>query len=144
MTDGARQIGHEQVRRDHAARDVRLRQLGRIDVTQRTAGDDQDLVRVDKAIEDGSLEKPAFITVLHNGVLIHNHTELKGITPFDRPPTYIKHAPKGPISLQDHGNPVRFRNIWVREFELVEGVQEREPFMRNGNKETPLSELSKQ
>ena len=93
--------------------------------------------------EDGSLEKPAFITVLHNGVLIHNHTELKGITPFDRPPTYIKHAPKGPISLQDHGNPVRFRNIWVREFELVEGVQEREPFMRDGNKETPLSELSK-
>ncbi len=88
--------------------------------------------------EDGSLTSPAFISVLHNGVLILNHFELKGDTPFNRPPKYEKHAPTGPISLQDHGNPVRFRNIWVREYKQASGEQEREPFIRDGDKETPV------
>ena len=65
--------------------------------------------------EDGSLRSPAFVTVIHNGVLIQNHVELKGGTVYIGPPSYTKHADKLPIILQDHGNPVQFRNIWIRE-----------------------------
>lgn len=93
--------------------------------------------------EDGSLESPAYVTVVHNGVLLLNHFELKGDTPFNRPPQYIAHKPVGPISIQDHGNPVRFRNIWLRPIRPVVGEQAREPFLRNGDKETPLSEVAK-
>ncbi len=88
--------------------------------------------------EDGSLKSPAYITAVHNGVLILNHFELKGDTPFVRPPKYEKHSDKGPLSLQDHGNPLRFRNIWVREIQPVEGKQVRAPFIRKGNEETPI------
>lgn len=88
--------------------------------------------------EDGSLKSPAFITVMHNGVLMLNHFELLGDTPFNRPPEYKSHPPKGPISLQDHGNPMRFRNIWVREFKPTTGAVDREPFLRKGNQEIPL------
>ncbi len=64
---------------------------------------------------DGSLETPAFVTMLHNGVLVHNHTEVIGAMAYRAVGKYTAHGAKGPISLQDHGNPVRFRNIWVRE-----------------------------
>ena len=64
---------------------------------------------------DGSLKKPAFITVVHNGVLIHNHVELSGGTSWSEPPRYSSHPEKEPLHLQFHGNPVQFRNIWVRE-----------------------------
>lgn len=64
--------------------------------------------------EDGSLFSPAKVTVLHNGVLVQNHTELKGATEYIGLPNYKAHG-KAPISLQDHGNPVQFRNIWIRE-----------------------------
>ncbi|MCA9066103.1 MAG: DUF1080 domain-containing protein [Planctomycetaceae bacterium] len=91
--------------------------------------------------EDGSLASPAYITAIHNGVLILNHFELKGDTPFTRPPRYNKHADKLPIRLQDHGNPVRFRNIWVRELKPISGEQVRPPFLRNGKgEETPIPE----
>lgn len=63
----------------------------------------------------GVLVKPAYVTVLHNGVAIHNHTEILGNTWFHQPPAYdANHPEKGPIRLQDHGNPMRFRNIWIR------------------------------
>ena len=88
--------------------------------------------------EDGSLESPAYITALHNGVIILNHFELKGDNPFHRPPQYNQHAETGPISLQDHGNPVRFRNIWVRPIVPIGGEQVRPPFLRDGDKETPI------
>ena len=65
--------------------------------------------------DDGTLEKPATITVLHNGVLIQNNFELKGPCVFIGEPYYIPHPEKLPILLQDHGDKVRFRNIWVRE-----------------------------
>ena len=65
--------------------------------------------------EDGSVAKPGFVTVLHNGVLIHNHVELQGGTFWDQPPHYETHPEKLPIHIQDHGNPMRFRNIWIRE-----------------------------
>jgi hypothetical protein len=64
---------------------------------------------------DGSVETPAYLTLLHNGVLLHNHTPLIGAVAFRAVGKYSPHGPKGPITLQDHGNPVRFRNIWVRE-----------------------------
>ncbi len=88
--------------------------------------------------EDKKLVSPAYVTVVHNGVLILNHFELKGDTPFNRPPRYEAHEPVGPIALQDHGNPVRFRNIWIREFKPTTGEQIRKPFLRNGDKETPI------
>jgi hypothetical protein len=64
---------------------------------------------------EGKVAKPAYITVLHNGVLVHNHFELHGITSYVEPPRYNKHGDKEPIHLQFHGNPVKFRNIWIRE-----------------------------
>ena len=82
--------------------------------------------------DDGSLKSPAYITAIHNGVLILNHFELKGDTPFTRPPQYKKHADRLPIRLQDHGNPVRFRNIWVREIGAAKGDQAEPPFLRDG------------
>mgnify|MGYP003633858907 CR=1 FL=1 len=88
--------------------------------------------------EDGSLKSPAFITALHNGVVVLNHFELLGDTPFNRPPQYTKHAEVGPISLQDHGNPVRFRNLWVRPISAPQGERVREPYLRNGDLETPI------
>ena len=65
--------------------------------------------------EDGTLESPAYVTVLHNGVVIHNHFELAGGTFWHKAAEYTQHADKLPISFQNHGNPVRYRNIWVRE-----------------------------
>jgi hypothetical protein len=88
--------------------------------------------------EDGTLKSPAFMTAVHNGVLIINHFSLLGTTPFNTPPKYEKHD-KRPIRIQFHGNPVRFRNIWVREIKPIEGKRTREPFMRNGSRETPIT-----
>lgn len=65
--------------------------------------------------EDGSLKSPAYITVLHNGVLIQNHFELKGGTFWDQAPEYTPHAEREPLMIQFHGNPIRFRNIWIRD-----------------------------
>lgn len=64
--------------------------------------------------EDGNLARPAFMTVLQNGVLIQNHVLIKGDTPYIGLPKYKKHG-KLPLKLQDHGNPVSYRNIWIRE-----------------------------
>ena len=62
---------------------------------------------------DGTLETPAFITVMHNGVLVQNHYELKGATMYIGAPAYSAHGAK-PLSLQDHNHGVSYRNIWVR------------------------------
>mgnify|MGYP002623169934 FL=1 len=70
--------------------------------------------------EDGTVAKPARVTVLHNGVLVQHALELQGGTFYDRPPSYTKHPEKLPFSIQYHGNPVRFRNIWVREINQLE------------------------
>ncbi len=68
--------------------------------------------------EDGSLFTPARVTVLHNGVLIQNNTELRGPTQYIGLPEYKKAHGKSQIKLQDHGDPsepISFRNIWIRE-----------------------------
>ncbi len=65
--------------------------------------------------EDGKLQRPATITVLQNGVLVQDHFRLKGETAWDSAPEYHAHPDKLPLQLQFHGNPVRFRNIWIRE-----------------------------
>lgn len=63
---------------------------------------------------DSSLQSPAKITVIHNGILVQNNTVLWGGTQYIGLPAYIMHKEQEPISLQDHGNPVSFRNIWIR------------------------------
>jgi len=62
----------------------------------------------------GALDKPAVVTVLHNGVVVHNATPFWGPTQHRRIDPYTPDTAKGPIALQDHGNPVHFRNIWLR------------------------------
>ncbi len=64
---------------------------------------------------DGSLLKPARMTVFHNGILVHDNDVLTGPTAHKARPPYKAHPDKLPLSLQDHGNPVRYRNIWIRE-----------------------------
>lgn len=62
---------------------------------------------------DGMLIHAPYITVLHNGVLIQNHTLIKGTTPYIGLPEVKVHG-DGPIKLQDHDNPTSYRNIWIR------------------------------
>jgi hypothetical protein len=68
---------------------------------------------------DGSLKTPAYVTALHNGVLVQNHFELKGETLYIGKP-YYKAYDRAPIKLQAHGDPspaISFRNIWLRELQ---------------------------
>jgi hypothetical protein len=69
----------------------------------------------------GSLDKPAAVTVLHNGVVVHNAQSFWGPTTHRRIDPYTPETAKGPISLQDHGNPVRYRNIWLRRLDRPTG-----------------------
>jgi hypothetical protein len=64
-----------------------------------------------------NLVAPARMTVLHNGVLVHDNVALTGPTAHKARPPYQVHPDKLPLSLQDHGNPVRYRNIWLRPLE---------------------------
>lgn len=64
--------------------------------------------------KDGMVVRPAYFTVLHNGVLVQNHWEVKGTTAYIGLHKYTAHE-DGSIMLQDHSNKVSYRNIWVRE-----------------------------
>ena len=64
---------------------------------------------------EGSVVKPARITVWHNGVIVQDHVELLGPTSHGSRAPYRPHADRLPLSLQDHQAPVRYRNIWIRE-----------------------------
>ena len=68
---------------------------------------------------DGTLRSPARLTVVHNGIVVQLDEELLGPTSHKRLPKYTAHADRGQIRLQDHGNPVRFRNIWLRPLNLT-------------------------
>jgi hypothetical protein len=63
---------------------------------------------------DGMMVSPAKVTVFHNGVLVQNHVELRGPTEYIGIPNYKAHSDALPIILQDHGDLVSFRNIWLR------------------------------
>jgi hypothetical protein len=65
----------------------------------------------------GKLVSPARLTVRHNGVLVHEDVALLGPTSHMRRAPFEAHEDRLPISLQDHGHPVRFRNIWLRDLE---------------------------
>jgi len=73
-----------------------------------------DIVFTTPRFKDGKLDKPATLTVFHNGLVVHNATAYYGPTTHKKILDYTPDLTKGPLVLQDHGNPVRFRNIWVR------------------------------
>ena len=64
---------------------------------------------------NGNLVSRARFTVLHNGVLVQDNVELTGPTAHEVRPPYAAGPDKLPLQLQDHGNPVHFRNIWIRQ-----------------------------
>ena len=66
---------------------------------------------------DGSVAQPARLTVFHNGVLIQDNSKAWGPTSWLQHLPYASHPDRLPLQLQDHGNPVLYRNIWVRELE---------------------------
>ncbi|HXI33305.1 MAG TPA: DUF1080 domain-containing protein [Gemmatimonadales bacterium] len=63
----------------------------------------------------GKLLRPARVIVFHNGVLVQDDVVLSGPTANKRRPPYAAHPDKLPLLLQNHGNPVRYRNVWIRE-----------------------------
>jgi len=60
------------------------------------------------------LVRPAYVTVILNGIVLHHHRELRGVTAHKVVTEYEPHGTEGPLELQDHGDLVRFRNIWYR------------------------------
>jgi len=74
-----------------------------------------DVVFESPVYRDGSLATPAYMTVFHNGLLAHHRQPLQGPTQHRQLASYTDlHGPEGPLTLQDHGDRVRFRNIWIR------------------------------
>ncbi len=68
--------------------------------------------------DNGDVEAPGRVTVIHNGVLVQNNVSILGPTDWAQVPVYKKHDPKLPLLFQDHGdngNPISYRNIWIRE-----------------------------
>jgi hypothetical protein len=73
-----------------------------------------DVVFIAPRFEGETLKSPAYVTVFLNGVLVQHHAEVFGPTSHRRLNEYRPHASKAPLRLQDHGAPVRYRNIWIR------------------------------
>lgn len=74
-----------------------------------------DIIFKAPVFKDDVLQEPAYVTVLHNGVLVHYHQKIYGTTGHRILPKYDKTMPsKLPLMLSGHNNPVRFRNIWIR------------------------------
>jgi hypothetical protein len=71
--------------------------------------------RFDEQSKEVKVLAPGYVTVIHNGVVVQNHFELQGGTYFDKPASYQKHPLKQPIRLQNHGDPVKYRNIKMLE-----------------------------
>jgi hypothetical protein len=76
-----------------------------------------DIVFEAPRFENERLVRPAYLTVFLNGVLLHHRRELMGPTVHRALPRYTAHPESAPIVLQDHQQPVRYRNIWVRRLE---------------------------
>ena len=73
-----------------------------------------DIVFEAPRFEGEKVVKPAYVTLFHNGILMHNRQAFIGRTPHARVGTYAPHGEEEPLLLQNHGSLVRFRNIWVR------------------------------
>jgi len=73
-----------------------------------------DIIWIGPRFTNGAVTRPARVTVLLNGVLLHHDREIIGGTTHKNLPVYEEHPPAGPLMLQDHGDLVRFRNIWYR------------------------------
>ncbi|HUR44330.1 MAG TPA: DUF1080 domain-containing protein [Candidatus Saccharimonadales bacterium] len=77
-----------------------------------------DIIFTAPHFKDGKLETPAYVTAFHNGVLVQNHHAYLGPTNHRTLATETPHAEKGPIRLQDHGDHVRYRNLWIRPIQI--------------------------
>ena len=64
--------------------------------------------------DKGELKEKAYVTVIHNGIMVQNRHEILGHTNHKQIGDYKGAKETGPIQLYEHGNPVRFRNIWIR------------------------------
>ena len=84
--------------------------------------------------KDGQLESPPTITVLHNGVLVHHRTRIKGPTVHQKAPPLVPHADRLPLRIQGHHCPVAFRNIWIRE---LSGQSESRPDAQSTDESIP-------
>ena len=73
-----------------------------------------DIVFTAPKFDGEKLVAPAYVTMFHNGVLVHNHQQVYGATGHRVLPHYNRKVSKGPIILAGHGCPVAFRNIWIR------------------------------
>jgi len=73
-----------------------------------------DIVFEAPRFEGAKVVKPAYFTVFFNGVMVHNHREVLGTTIWRQVPKYRAHASEEPLSLQDHNQAMRYRNIWIR------------------------------
>jgi len=79
-----------------------------------------DIIYTAPRFNEEKLITPGYITLLHNGVLAQNHVEIQGKTEWIGAPSYKKHG-CAPLQLQDHGNLVSFRNVWLRELNSING-----------------------
>ena len=73
-----------------------------------------DIVFEAPTFQGENVVKPAFATVFYNGVAVHNRKEMMGPMVYRQVAHYTVHEPEEPLMLQDHNNPVRYRNIWIR------------------------------
>ena len=74
-------------------------------------------------LADGKVTSPAHVTVVLNGVLMHHHQAILGPTGHKTLSSYEGDIPaEGPLTLQDHGDKVRFRNIWMRRLRGYDGA----------------------
>jgi hypothetical protein len=83
-----------------------------------------DIIWIAPRFEGEKLVRPGYLTLIHNGVVVHYHTPVMGLTLHRRFPTYRPHPPVGPLRIQDHGFRVRFRNIWYRPLKGYDGEPE--------------------
>lgn len=93
---------------------------------------------------NGDVVKPGHVTLIQNGVLMLNHFELEGPTSYTAAPKYVPHAETGPISLQFHGDAVKFRNMWLREIKPAVGRRTGLPFNIEPKKKEEPKEVDKE